>query len=209
LRDQLGLPALAPVIGTDQWPSQWGELPGGTQTRPGAALFPRLDKDQEKAALAKLGIELPPAAADAGAAKGGGKAAAKQAAKAAAEAAAPKPEAVAAGDAADKSITYEDFAKVELRVALVLAAERVPKSDKLLKLSLDAGDPEPRQILAGIAQHYDPEVLVGKRVVIVANLKPRKLMGLESQGMVLAASDETGLFVTTVTGDVKPGSIVK
>jgi methionyl-tRNA synthetase len=208
LRDQLGLPVLAPVVGTDQWPSQWGELPGGTQTRPGAALFPRLDKDQEKAALAKLGIELQPAAAD-GAAKGGGKPAAKQAAKAAAEVPASKPEGAAGGDAADKSITYDDFAKVELRVALVLAAERVPKSDKLLKLSLDAGDPEPRQIVAGIAQHYEPEVLVGKRVVIVANLKPRKLMGLESQGMVLAASDDTGLFVTTVAGDVKPGSIVK
>jgi len=96
-----------------------------------------------------------------------------------------------------------------LRVALVLTAERVPKSDKLLKLSLDAGDPTPRQILAGIGQHYEPETLVGKRVVIVANLKPRKMMGYESQGMVLAASDDTGLFVSTVAGDVKPGSLVK
>ena len=109
----------------------------------------------------------------------------------------------------DTSITYDDFAKVELRVALVLSAERVPKSDKLLRLTLDAGDPAPRQIVAGIAQHYAPETLVGQRVVIVANLKPRKLMGLESQGMVLAASDEQGLKVTTVAGDVKPGSLVK
>jgi methionyl-tRNA synthetase len=85
----------------------------------------------------------------------------------------------------------------------------VPKSDKLLKLSVNAGDPAPRQILAGIGQHYAPEQLVGKRVVIVANLKPRKLMGLESQGMVLAASDDSGLVVTTVAGDVKPGSTVK
>jgi methionyl-tRNA synthetase len=106
-------------------------------------------------------------------------------------------------------IEYDDFAKVELRVAEVLQAERVPKSDKLLKLSVNAGDPEPRQILAGIGQHYAPEQLVGKRVVIVANLKPRKLMGLESQGMVLAASDDTGLFVTSVAGDVKAGSTVK
>jgi methionyl-tRNA synthetase len=106
-------------------------------------------------------------------------------------------------------IEYDDFAKVELRVAEVLTAERVPKSDKLLKLSVNAGDPAPRQILAGIGQHYAPEQLVGKRVVIVANLKPRKLMGLESQGMVLAASDDSGLVVTTVAGDVKPGSTVK
>jgi methionyl-tRNA synthetase len=109
----------------------------------------------------------------------------------------------------DGTITFDEFAKVELRVALVLAAEAVPKSDKLLKLSVDAGDGAPRQILSGIAQHYAPEALVGKRVLIVANLKPRKLMGLESQGMVLAASDESGLFVTTVAGDVKPGTAVK
>jgi methionyl-tRNA synthetase len=107
------------------------------------------------------------------------------------------------------TIEYDDFAKVELRVAEVLSAERVPKSDKLLKLQVNAGDPSPRQILAGIGQHYQPEQLVGKRVVIVANLKPRKLMGQESQGMVLAASDDTGLFVATVAGDVKPGSTVK
>jgi methionyl-tRNA synthetase len=204
LRDQLGLPPLVPTVGEDQWPGVWGLLPAGTQTRPGAALFPRLDKDQEKAALASLGVELP----EEPAAKSGGKAAAK-AAKVAAEKPAPKEAAAEGGEAADKSITYDDFAKVELRVALVLTAERVPKSDKLLKLSLDAGDPEPRQIVAGIAQHYAPEALLGKRVVIVANLKPRKLMGLESQGMVLAASDESGLFVTGVAGDVKPGSIVK
>jgi methionyl-tRNA synthetase len=202
LRDQLGLPPLVAKVGEDEWPGAWGKLPAGTQTRPGPALFPRLDKDQEQAALAKLGLTAQPtAAADKPAPKAGAAKPAKAAEKSS----------EAAGKPADgdSSITYDDFAKVELRVALVLAAERVPKSDKLLKLSLDAGDPAPRQILAGIAQHYEPETLIGKRVVIVANLKPRKLMGLESQGMVLAASDETGLFVTTVSGDVKPGSVVK
>ena len=96
-----------------------------------------------------------------------------------------------------------------MRIAEVLTAERVPKSDKLLKLSVNAGDPEPRQILAGIGQHYAPEQLVGKRVIIVANLKPRKLMGLESQGMVLAASDADRLWVTSIADDPKPGSLVK
>jgi methionyl-tRNA synthetase len=75
-----------------------------------------------------------------------------------------------------------------LRVAEIKTAERVPKADKLLRFTMDAGDPEPRQILAGIAQYYEPEKLIGRKVIIVANLAPRKLRGFESQGMVLAAS---------------------
>ena len=86
------------------------------------------------------------------------------------------------------TITYEDFAKVELRVGEVLTAERVPKADKLLRFTIDLGEKEPRQILAGIAQYYEPEKLVGRKVIVVANLAPRKLRGLESQGMILAAS---------------------
>jgi methionyl-tRNA synthetase len=84
-------------------------------------------------------------------------------------------------------ITIDDFAKVDLRVAQVLVAERVPKADKLLRLEIDLGY-EKRQILAGIAQHYDPEKLIGRKIVIVANLAPRKMRGLESNGMLLAAS---------------------
>jgi methionyl-tRNA synthetase len=84
-------------------------------------------------------------------------------------------------------ITIDDFAKVDLRVAQVLVAERVPKADKLLRLEVDLGY-EKRQILAGIAQYYEPEKLIGRKVVIVANLAPRKLRGFESQGMVVAAS---------------------
>jgi methionyl-tRNA synthetase len=84
-------------------------------------------------------------------------------------------------------ITIDDFAKVELRVAQVLVAERVPKADKLLRLEVDLGY-EKRQILAGIAQHYEPEKLIGRKIVIVANLAPRKMRGLESNGMLLAAS---------------------
>ncbi|MDH3495090.1 MAG: methionine--tRNA ligase subunit beta, partial [Acidobacteriota bacterium] len=85
-------------------------------------------------------------------------------------------------------ITIDDFIKVELRVGEVLEAENVPKSDKLLRCLVDVGDEHPRQILAGIAEHYRPEELVGKKIVVVYNLKPRMMMGLESQGMICAAS---------------------
>jgi methionyl-tRNA synthetase len=88
-------------------------------------------------------------------------------------------------------ISIDDFAKVELRVAQILVAERVPKADKLLRLEVDLGT-EKRQILAGIAQHYEPEKLIGRKIVIVANLAPRKMRGLESNGMLLAASLEGG-----------------
>jgi methionyl-tRNA synthetase len=88
-------------------------------------------------------------------------------------------------------ITIDDFAKVELRVAQILVAERVPKADKLLRLEVDLGT-EKRQILAGIAEFYEPEKLIGRRIVIVANLAPRKMRGLESNGMLLAASLEGG-----------------
>jgi methionyl-tRNA synthetase len=84
-------------------------------------------------------------------------------------------------------IAIDDFAKIDLRVAQILVAERVPKADKLLRLEIDLGY-EKRQILAGIAQHYDPEKLIGRKIIIVANLAPRKMRGLESNGMLLAAS---------------------
>jgi len=87
----------------------------------------------------------------------------------------------------NNTITIDDFAKVELRVAQVKVAEKVKGADKLLRLEVDLGT-ETRQIVAGIAQAYDPEKLIGRKVVIVANLAPRKLRGLESQGMIVAAS---------------------
>jgi methionyl-tRNA synthetase len=94
----------------------------------------------------------------------------------------------------DGKISIDDFAKVELRVALVKTAERVPKADKLLRLEVDLGN-EVRQIVAGIAESYAPETLIGRKVVIVANLAPRKLRGLESNGMIVAASPEGGKAV--------------
>jgi methionyl-tRNA synthetase len=103
---------------------------------------------------------------------------------------APAPAVPGAGD----RISIDDFMKIELRVAKVLAAERVPKSTRLLKLQVDAGA-EPRTIVAGIAEAYEPEALVGRTVVVVANMKPAKLMGVESNGMILAAGPEGGLPV--------------
>src|SRR5207253_8134967 len=95
-------------------------------------------------------------------------------------------------------ISIEEFKKVVLRVGKVTAAERVPKSTKLLKLQVDLGT-EQRQIVAGIGTKYAPEDMIGKRVIIVANLKPAKLMGVESQGMVLAAGDDEVSALLTTT----------
>lgn len=107
------------------------------------------------------------------------------------------------------TIEIDTFKRVELRVAKVLAAERVPKSTKLIKLQVSLGTEE-RQVVAGIGQHYEPEQLVGKKIVVVANLAPAKLMGNESQGMLLAASNDEGkLSILTVLEDISEGSIVK
>ena len=106
-------------------------------------------------------------------------------------------------------ITIDDFAKVELKTAKVLEAERMPKSQRLLKLRVDVGEAEPRTILAGIAESYEPEALVGKSIVIVANLAPRKMMGLESQGMVLAASPDGGKAFVLNSEPAPPGTRVR
>jgi methionyl-tRNA synthetase len=102
---------------------------------------------------------------------------------------APSPAAVPEGPA---KIAVDDFAKVDLRVGLVLTAERVKGSDKLLHLTVDIGEPAPRTIVAGIAEAYTPEQLLNRKVVIVANLQPRKLKGILSNGMIVAASVEGG-----------------
>jgi len=104
-------------------------------------------------------------------------------------------------------ITIDDFAKVQLKVAKVLECEKVEKSDKLLKLQLEVGD-EKRQVVSGIAKQYQPEELIGKYVILVANLKPVKLRGIESNGMILAASDDSGLTLITPMAEIKSGADV-
>ncbi|MEP7116833.1 MAG: methionine--tRNA ligase, partial [Acidobacteriota bacterium] len=116
---------------------------------------------------------------------------------------------VAAPVAADAYITIEDFMKVELRTAKILTAERMPKSKKLLKLSVDAGEATPRTILAGIAESYEPEAIIGRSIVIVANLKPREMMGMTSNGMVLAASSDGGPALLLNPDPAPPGTRVR
>lgn len=115
-------------------------------------------------------------------------------------------------------IAFEDFAKVDLRIAKVVHAEPHPNADRLLKLQLDDGSGAPRQICAGIKGYYTPEQLIGRHIVIVANLEPRTIRGEESRGMLLAASDapkdpanpssERNVVVLMPMSDIAPGSVV-
>lgn len=106
-------------------------------------------------------------------------------------------------------ISFHDFSKVELKIGTVLEAEYVEGSEKLIKLKIDLGEEEPRQVLAGVKKWYKPKDFVGKQVVIVANLEPRKMMGLESEGMMLAADTEDGPVFLTVPKKVPPGTKVR
>lgn len=113
------------------------------------------------------------------------------------------------------TITFDDFIKLDLRVATVKHAEHHPNADKLLKVQLDDGTPEGRQVCAGIRAWYEPESLIGRQIIIAANLEARKIRGEISQGMILAASDlaegtdqERDVVILTMDRPVKPGSIV-
>jgi methionyl-tRNA synthetase len=181
---QLGLEGVPDKI--DPSTLKWGELPEGTSIGDVQPVFPRLDK-------ATILSEInDPSASEANKI--------------------PAPVSTASEtEETTNFIEIDDFAKVDLRVGQVLSAERIPKADKLLLLKIDLGEAEPRQILAGIAQYYEPEKLIGRKVVIVANLKPRKLRGLESQGMVVAASygEEGRPVIATFTEDVPNGARLK
>ena len=112
--------------------------------------------------------------------------------------------------AAPSAVTYDQFSAIDLRVGLVMTCERVPKKDKLLRLQVDLGEPEPRLIVAGLAQTFAPEALVGRRVVVVANLAPRDFgKGLVSHGMILATGPSDALKLATIGDDVAPGSRLK
>ena len=168
----------------------WGKLPTGTKVQKGEPLFPRIE-------VTEAGETVIAAT----------KKTAAKAIKAEAPKAEAKKEAKPAAAAADE-ITIDDFAKIDLRVATVVAAERVPKTDKLIKLQVKIGDEE-RTIVSGIAQHYEPENLIGKNVIVIANLKPAKLRGIESRGMVLAASDGEGNLALADAPGIASGSKVK
>ena len=172
--------------------SCFGMLPDGIRVHKGDALFQRLDVKKE---LEVLAAENKPAATP----------------KAEPQAATPKKEAPKV-EIPEGCVSIDEFFRCKLRVAKVLACEPVKKSDKLLKFDLDLGS-EHRTILSGIAKFYKPEELIGKNLVIIANLPPRKMMGLESNGMILSAVEEKEdgseyLRVLTIDGDIAPGSEV-
>lgn len=174
-----------------QWENafDFGKMTPGIQVKKGEALFPRLDLEKELAELE--------AANQAYLAKVNG----------AAQETAPETAPEKAPIVHKEMITIEDFDKVELRVAKVLHAEKHPKADKLLVLKLQVGDEE-RQVVSGIAKAYEPEALIGKSVILVANLKPVKLRGVESQGMILAASEGDQLVLGTLDGEIPSGTLI-
>ena len=173
---------------------RWGDLQSGTRIRKGNALFPRIELKPQGAKPVSES-PMPP-----------------QPFPAAATTTTPSPAAPQAtlAPAAPPQITIDEFMKIQLKTAKVITAERVPKSEKLLKLQVSLGEGvEQRQIVAGIGKKYEPEALVGKIIIVVANLKPAKLMGIESQGMVLAAGDSEVRGLATILEEVDPGTKVK
>lgn len=169
----------------------WGGLPTGSELGAVEPLFPRIDKK----------AYLPDVDGDAGEKK-----------KAKQEKGKNKPQEKGKkkdAGAGDGIIKIDQFFETVLKVATVQAAERVPKSDKLLQLTLDAGEETPRTVVAGLGKAYEPEALVGRQVVVVANLKPAKLMGVESNGMVLAATADGKPLLIGPEGPVPPGTRVK
>jgi methionyl-tRNA synthetase len=179
--EQLGL-AHVPAAHTWESLATWGGIPAGTRVKRGPALFPRIELDEQEGED-QVTLQEKPATSPA-----------------VKEDTAVKPVA--------EEITIEEFARLKLRVAEVLAAEKVANADRLLKLEVKVGD-ERRTIVAGIARYYRPEELVGKKVVIVANLKPAKIKGIVSQGMVLAAVAGDTLSLITPERAVQDGAQVR
>lgn len=180
---QLGISQMS-ELHTWQSVQEFGALPSGVKTVPGELLFPRLELTGEGGAPVRQATKKDK----------------------------PVPqskEANVVNATEDGLITIDEFARVDLRVAQITAAQRIEGADKLLQLKVDIGGEE-RQVVAGIAKHYQPESLVGKRVLFVANLKPAKLRGIRSEGMLLAASDAEGNMVLATTEvPIAPGSKVK
>ncbi len=161
---------------------RWGGLAPGTHVAKGTSLFPRVDEGvfaEGARQVSDLQSTRPTG-----------------------------PSAPSAHSGGNQPITIEDFQKIQLKTAKIVSAERVPRSEKLITLQVDLGG-ESRQVVAGIGKKYEPEALVGRTIVLVANLKPAKLMGVESQGMVLAAGEKDVVELVTLSDDVPPGIKVK
>ncbi len=190
IRAQLGL-AETPLA---DWASEtvWGGLPGSTRTQEAQPIFPRIDTKKEQTQTEQTRKDTAPKMA---------------------ETMPPPPPVLGAADApASNTITIEEFAKVQLKIGEIKTAERVEGATKLLKLTVDVGEGTDRQILAGIAESYAPDSLLGRKIVVVANLAPRKLRGFESQGMLMAATDAEGhavLLQPDTPDAVDPGAQVR
>jgi methionyl-tRNA synthetase len=190
MRAQLGLPPVRATVGVDLWPgSTTTGLGSHRSERLGVAtpLFPTYDEAATKAILDKLVPRLAPE---------------------------PTPDATSGAKPetthSPTEVAYDQFAALDLRVGSVLTCERVPKKDKLLRLTIDLGEAAPRQIVAGLAKTFAPESLVGRRVIVVANLAPRDFgKGLVSHGMLLATGAEDALRLATIEGDATPGMRLK
>jgi len=169
---------------------KWGELAAGTKIGETVGVFPRIDKKKVMSEIEESVVS-------------------SQSSVVSGET--EKQEVPAAEEPTDNFITIDDFIKVELRVGEITVAERVPNADKLLRFEVDLGEEQPRQILAGLAEWYEPEKLIGRKVLVVANLKPRKMRGLESQGMICAASltENDTPAIATFLEDVKIGARLK
>ena len=178
----------------------WAELPAGINIGESEPVFPRIDKVKVMSEI-KKDVET----------EGRGDLGAEPRSVAAPTNDEQRSTSNEQSPADEQFITIDDFLKVDLRVGEVKAAERVPKADKLLRLEVDLGEEKPRQLLAGLAEYYEPEKLIGRKVVVVANLKPRKMRGLESQGMICAASlgDEDTPALAAFIEDVKIGARLK
>ncbi len=188
MRDQLGLPRLAPRVGEDRWPFAPPAQQPGRKLARGEPIFPR--HDPERAAAIRKEFAPP--------AEPGAQTAEKPAVN----------EVHAAEKKAD--VAYDDFAKLDLRVGVIVKAERIPRKDRLLALQVDVGEGAPRSIIAGIAAAYAPEALAGTRVAVLCNLAPKSFgKGLVSHGMVLAASAGDTLKLVTVPGELGPGALIK
>ncbi len=187
---QLGIGEKDQLIDWDS-AGEWGVLPVGTRLYKGEAIFPRLDVEAELKAIDDYTVEAKRKAEKNKANQAGANE--------------PQPTEQREGIA---EISIEEFAKVELRVAEVVEAEPVPKADRLLRLILDLGT-ERRQVVSGIAEYYKPEELIGVKLICVTNLKPVKLRGVESHGMILAAKDGDFLRVATLPTEIPNGTLVK
>lgn len=204
IRRQLGLGSADAAGQLQAWPTGWGELPAGLELQRGEALFPRIDKDRKAELLEKWRragqkeSDRPMDEEKQGEEKQGEK---KQPEK-------KQPEKKQPEKKDDGLISFEEFSRLDLRVAEVVEAERVEGTDRLLQLKVDLGT-EQRQVVAGIADAYAPEEVVGQRVIFVANLKPAKIRGVKSEGMILAAGGKKVESLSALHREVKPGTKVR